>query len=636
MANNVAGEISMDLNVNTDKAEKSLDSYAAKLQALMTRLSKVQDTTKNSKLRGELEKIAQQMLVAGRATTGLGLLSEMRSYLPKGTKLTSAQEYFLKGSLSSAQAENQKRKQAESAAARIAVTARREAIRAEEQEQKEKQKKEQDIRQIEDLQNRFNILQRYKGLYGVTDKYDTNIRKLSKDVKSIDKSTKGEYKELKQLGKNVDKAIPERARDKGSTLAGLPLGRFLTAAGIAGLVAKLGKFLWNSGKRGLTEGYDILSEQAKYGPDRAIGLTKMMSTLFKIDKNTAASVDRYARDFKQRLMWGEVGEREFIGLGRMGEAGRMIMSGRAEEDPKTFLRTLQQWMLNTDSATVRSTLRQMNWSEDLMKLKLNPYDEEEFNALVDQFDELTDKEAKAAADALAFQNDMRTISKQIDANVAELAGSIVKDPVAALRILRNIGRSDEEIEAAYPGLIKKAEEQAAKKTRLQKVIKGEENPKTPEEVVWSIFTKDIDAINKLKEKEKGILKNIVSKTNETQTEKTIVKSEAPQANETQTEKPVVKSEAPVAEYTAPKTYNGSADDLAPKQPTSAFVYYPRNAPLSNNTETKNISYENNITVPVTVNGNGTSEEIGRTIGKAASEVMQTSMAQILSKTGDIA
>lgn len=223
-----------------------------------------------------------------------------------------------------------------------------------------------DRQQIEELQSRFDVLQRYRGMYGVSDKYTKNLTNLSKDVKSINKSTKGEYKELKTLGRNIDKAMPTKATGGGAAIFS-KLGKFAGPAALAAVGASILNYIGKKFGEGLKAGEDAFTQHAIYGGNRNVAMSKMFAARWGISEEAAAQPQIQALDFRQRMMWGQVSDNEIIGLSRMGRYGQMIMSGAAARNPQEAYRALYEFVHNNDRATVRNAFNQAGLSLDLMK-----------------------------------------------------------------------------------------------------------------------------------------------------------------------------------------------------------------------------------------------------------------------------
>lgn len=158
--------------------------------------------------------------------------------------------------------------------------------------------------------------------------------------------------------------------------------------GIGSLLGAVKKWV-DFGISGIKEGSGDLLEQAMYGANRNISIGRSRAKMYGLEESVTAAPERYALDFRQRMMYGEVSDKEWIALSRMGGLGRMIISGQAAQNPKAFQRALQQYISANqgNEAELRQTLNWLGLSPQLMKYGTVKYSEEDESRLENAYAE---------------------------------------------------------------------------------------------------------------------------------------------------------------------------------------------------------------------------------------------------------
>ena len=172
----------------------------------------------------------------------------------------------------------------------------------------------------------------------------------------------------------------------------------------------------------LQRGAQAMRLQAAYGNHVNWGDVRARAGIFNMSEESAASTSKYASDFMQRMMWGEISEREIIGLSRAGRWGRMVMSGEAARNPELANQVFENMVATTDRAKMRSILRQLGLSEELMQYNIQGYDKgtrEEYNK---KFADIAEKEWQAAVMMYDAGNQYQVATEQLSGLLAKIAG----------------------------------------------------------------------------------------------------------------------------------------------------------------------------------------------------------------------
>ena len=229
-----------------------------------------------------------------------------------------------------------------------------------------------------DLLKQFGVIQKYQDAKS----YPRYWKQLLADTKQFNKTTNNQYKETVKMQESLENMAPKTA--KGGALDAFA-ARFMPKIGWAGVAAAVYKgvqYLMNRAAAGIQKGETALTEHTIYGMGRNIGLTRALQYGWNISEEAAAAPDRYAQDFQMRQAWGQVSDQEYIGLSRMGEYGRMVMSGQAARDPVGAMKALRSWMQTTDRAEVRSAMGQVGLPLEIMKALQDIRSDEEFEELI--------------------------------------------------------------------------------------------------------------------------------------------------------------------------------------------------------------------------------------------------------------
>ena len=236
-----------------------------------------------------------------------------------------------------------------------------------------------------DLLKHFDVIQKYQDAKS----YPKYWKQLLADTKQFNKTTNNQYKETVKMQESLENIAPKTA--KGGA-ADAFIKKFMPKTGWAAVAAAVYKgvqFLINRAAAGIQKGETALTEHTIYGMGRNIGLTRALQYGWNISEEAAAAPDRYAQDFQMRQAWGQVSDQEYIGLSRMGEYGRMVMSGQAARDPVAAMKALRSWMQTTDRAEVRSAMGQVGLPLEIMKALQDIRSDEEFEELIRTGEKMT-------------------------------------------------------------------------------------------------------------------------------------------------------------------------------------------------------------------------------------------------------
>ena len=229
-----------------------------------------------------------------------------------------------------------------------------------------------------DLLKHFGVIQKYQDAKS----YPRYWKQLLADTKQFNKTTNNQYKETVKMQESLENMAPKTA--KSGALDAFA-ARFMPKIGWAAVAAAVYKgvqYLMNRAAAGIQKGETALTEHTVYGMNRNIGLTRALQYGWNISEEAAAAPDRYAQDFQMRQAWGQVSDQEYIGLSRMGEYGRMVMSGEAARDPVGAMKALRSWMQTTNRAEVRSAMGQVGLPLEIMKALQDIRSDEEFEELI--------------------------------------------------------------------------------------------------------------------------------------------------------------------------------------------------------------------------------------------------------------
>lgn len=261
------------------------------------------------------------------------------------------------------------------------------------------------------------------------------ISNIEKTVISINKSQKNLPHALKQVSQNVngikkevsDWDFGEEGKQSATTNSLLMFAKKLTGittlvSGAVALVRKGGQAVVNA----LTRGTQAMRLQAAYGKDIQWGDIRARAGIFNMSTEAAAAPSQYASDFQQRMLWGEISEREVIGLSRAGRWGRMIMSGEAKRNPEAANRAFEELVTSTDQAKMRSILRQLGLPQDVMQYNIQAYDQDTRKAYERRFKEMADTELNVAEMVYDAGNQLEVALQEASDALAAFAGDTVQ------------------------------------------------------------------------------------------------------------------------------------------------------------------------------------------------------------------
>ena len=239
---------------------------------------------------------------------------------------------------------------------------------------------------------------------------------------------------LRQIAQNTssmkrDVSDWDNAQEKPSAGGNFLLAFTKKIAGVAS-IASVAALVFKKGVQGITSalqrGAQAMRLQAAYGNQVNWGDVRARAGIFNMSEETAVAPSEYAADFRQRMMWGEISEREVIGLSRAGRWGRMVMSGEAARNPALANQVFENMVATTDRSKMRSILRQLGLPQDLMQYNIQGYDRatrEEYNQ---KFAEIAEKEWQAAVMMYDAGNQYQVFSEQLSSLLSQLAGEGVQ------------------------------------------------------------------------------------------------------------------------------------------------------------------------------------------------------------------
>lgn len=283
---------------------------------------------------------------------------------------------------------------------------------------------------------------------------EENKSALIQAVKDIDASVNEIKKDRGKTLKTVDK-IQKTSKDIGRDAANLPirtpasttsglgalsffgksmisaLSRFFTGAAILGAVKKWVDFSLS----GIKEGQRDLIEQAMYGSSRNISIGRSRAKIYGLDESVTAAPERYALDFRQRMIWGEVSDMEWVALSRMGSLGRKIISGEATKDPAAFQRDIEEYIKANkgNEAEVRFMLSKLGWSPQIMGYGAGGFSKEQTAELEQAYAENIKSQKDAAVLFWATAVEFRKIIDELKAGSASTVAGLADSPAGRLR-----------------------------------------------------------------------------------------------------------------------------------------------------------------------------------------------------------
>lgn len=278
----------------------------------------------------------------------------------------------------------------------------------------------------------------------------------SKTVDKIEKDAKAIHKETKDFTKPTEtaNALGAAAAIKGS-MKGIMRGA-LGMFGLSSVWSALKKF-GSMGIQSIKEGYNDLVEQSVYGANRDIGGTRALSTMYGMKEESLVGAERYALDFRQRMIMGEVSDREFIALSKMGSLGQMIVSGEAGRNPQQFQKALQEYIRANkgNEAEVRQNLRYLGLNPEIMAYGAIEHEAEREKQIRDVYEELVRENKISALSTLIPSQIYETAKSQVGEAAGRLGRMFSGEESQHLlyrSMTRGSGFTANEVESAYADL----------------------------------------------------------------------------------------------------------------------------------------------------------------------------------------
>lgn len=295
------------------------------------------------------------------------------------------------------------------------------------------------------------------------DNIEAILASLGKDRKKSSSTISKIGKDAGKIGKEVSnwKDVTKPSPTANAMGAGAYIKHgvkaLLGAFGITSVLSGIKK-LFNMGVQGIQEGYNDLVEQAVYGTNRNIAGSRKLSKMYGIKEESVAGAERYALDFRQRMMMGEVSDQEFIALARMGSLGNMIASGEAAKDPTKFHKALQDYIRANkgNEAEVRQNLRWLGLSPELMAYGAIEHDIDRENMLEDTYERLVAMNKASALATLIPSQILKTVEDEIKSASGRGIKGIFAGPESLELLYRSMSRGSgftpSEMERVYGDL----------------------------------------------------------------------------------------------------------------------------------------------------------------------------------------
>ena len=272
----------------------------------------------------------------------------------------------------------------------------------------------------------------------------TYLSNISKDRKVNLKTISKIEKDTNAIGKEAFNWKTPFSLSRTTTAVGM-LDIFKTGGkwllGILGIGSVIGavKKWVDFGISGTKEGSAALLEQAMYGSNRNIAIGRARAKMYGLDESVTSAPERYALDFRQRMMYGEVSDKEWIALSRMGGLGRMIISGQAAQNPKAFQQALQNYITANrgNEAEVRQTLSWLGLSPQLMKYGAIKYSENEEQRLESAYGEAIKAEKDAAVLVWKTADEFDKFIQELRATSAKMLAAFTNSPESRMRLGRS-------------------------------------------------------------------------------------------------------------------------------------------------------------------------------------------------------
>ena len=291
---------------------------------------------------------------------------------------------------------------------------------------------------------------------------NTHLSNLSKDRKTEIKNISKIQQDTKAIGKEAAefKFTKPSATANAFGAAAFLKGAMKGALGILGMGSIWGaiKTVVGMGVQGIQEGYNDLVEQSIYGANRNIAGTRSLSKMYGIKEESLTGAERYALDFRQRMIMGEVSDREFLALSRMGSLGQMIVSGEAARNPQNFHKYLQEYIRANkgNEAEVRQNLRFLGLNPDIMAYGAIEHTAGREGLIRSRYEELVRQNKLSALGSLLPAEILKTAQAEIRAVSAHGIRTLFSGPESEALLYRSMSRGSgfrpEEITASYAEL----------------------------------------------------------------------------------------------------------------------------------------------------------------------------------------
>lgn len=277
----------------------------------------------------------------------------------------------------------------------------------------------------------------------------TKLTAFARDVKrfaekaTTNKKKLEEYARLIALNTGAMKKDITDTEKKEQTKQSFWGGAKKLSAAIFGISSFIG--LLKRGYKAVQDAYNRglegLRSEAAYGKSVNWGDVATRSALFKMSQEAAAEPSRYAADFRQRMLWGEIGEREIIGLARAGKWGQMVLSGEAARNPAKANQAFEDLVASTNQGEMRSILRQLGFSQEAMNYNLQAYNQSTRSEYQETFSNLVESEKLIAASFFDVANQANLLGRELADAVGLLSGEVINyaspQAQAASKALKN-------------------------------------------------------------------------------------------------------------------------------------------------------------------------------------------------------
>lgn len=285
--------------------------------------------------------------------------------------------------------------------------------------------------------------------------------RMTRMISNMEKNGKSATKIQKETAQNTKRLATESAR--GGKIVSQPLSglgqlgvlglRALGIGTLVGAVVKAVTWAWRQGKLAEMRGAAAFDRNAAYGySDRVLGLSEMTAVQYGINPEAVQRAQDYGADFRERMMWGEVSDREWIALSRRGEYGRLLMSGVGETDPERLQRALEAQIRAAGNdprklAQLRHDLQALGQDTSLLKLRMHTPTEEEYQRSLQQYTQSTKKDIRDAQEKASLDRGLDPTKRGIGGEIGGWRSIILGQASAQRRIeeQRAMGKSDEEI-----------------------------------------------------------------------------------------------------------------------------------------------------------------------------------------------